>query len=122
MILKESVYKPIIKTINGKDYTVVKRESALTKPENFEATKVIINEIEIPKSNDDFNTFIYNDTGASFLSKITIDEFNAMVPFEFNAKCVEKLGNRLFAANVEELTWDIDDEYDTRAYRSNGSR
>ena len=82
----------------------------------------IINEIEIPKSNDDFNTFIYNDTGASFLSKITIDEFNAMVPFEFNAKCVEKLGNRLFAANVEELTWDIDDKYDTRAYRSNGSR
>lgn len=79
----------------------------------------IINEIEIPKSDNDFNTFIYNDTGASFLSKITIDEFNAMVPFEFNAKSIEKMGNRLFASNVQELTWDV--EYDARAYRFDSS-
>ena len=77
----------------------------------------IINEIEIPNSGNEFTEFTYNDTGASFLSKITIDEFNALVPFEFNAKCVEKMGNRLYAANVQELTWDVD--YDARAYRCN---
>lgn len=76
----------------------------------------IINEVEIPNNKvNEFVEFTYNDTGASFLSKITIDEFNAMVPFEFNAKSIEKKDNRLFASNVQELTWDID--YDARAYR-----
>ena len=78
----------------------------------------IINEIEIPISQDnEFTTFTYNDTGASFLSKITIDEFNQLVPFEFNAKVIEKMSNRLFAANIQEITWDV--EYDARAYRCN---
>ena len=79
----------------------------------------IINEVKIPNSGNEFNTFVYNDTGSSFVTKITIDEFNAMVPFEFNAKCIEKMGNRLYAANVQELTWDV--EYDARAYRSTSS-
>ena len=80
----------------------------------------IINEIEIPQSTtSEFTEFDYEDTGASFLSKITIDEFNAMVPFEFNAKSIEKMGNRLFASNTQELTWDVD--YDARAYRCNSS-
>lgn len=39
---------PITKTIDNKDYTVVKRNSVLTKPENFEETSVTINETEIP--------------------------------------------------------------------------
>ena len=83
----------------------------------------IINEIEIPNVVENgFTEFTYNDNGSSFLSKITIDEFNAMIPFEFNAKCLEKMGNRLFAANIRELTWDIDKSYDTRAYRCNSSR
>lgn len=79
----------------------------------------IINEVEIPNSGNEFNTFVYNDTGSSFVTKITIDEFNAMVPFEFNAKCIEKMGNRLYAANIQDLTWDV--EYDARAYRSTSS-
>lgn len=80
----------------------------------------IINEIEIPNvASNEFTEFIYNDNGSSFLSKITVDEFNAMVPFQFNAKCLEKMGNRLYAANIKELTWDIDESYDTRAYRCN---
>lgn len=79
----------------------------------------IINEVEIPNSGNEFNTFVYNDTGSSFVTKITINEFNAMVPFEFNAKCIEKMGNRLYAANIQELTWDV--EYDARAYRSTSS-
>lgn len=82
----------------------------------------IINEVEIPRSdNSEFIEFTYNDTGASIVSKLTVDEFNAMVPFEFNAKVIEKMNNRLFAANVQELTWDIPDSYDTRAYRCNSS-
>ena len=81
----------------------------------------IINEVEIPNNKaNELIEFTYNDTGVSFLSKITIDEFNAMVPFEFNAKSIEKMNNRLFASNTQELTWDVD--YDARAYRcdSNG--
>lgn len=79
----------------------------------------IINEVEIPTTKDEFNEFIYDDTGSSFVSKITIDEFNQLVPFEFNAKCVAQMQNRLFAANIQELTWDIPEDYDTRAYRCN---
>ena len=83
----------------------------------------IINEIEVPPAvTNGFTEFTYNDNGSSFLSKITIDEFNAMIPFEFNAKCVEKMGNRLYAANIKELTWDIEDTYDTRAYRCNQNK
>ena len=76
----------------------------------------IVNEVQIPQmENNEFVEFTYSDTGASFLSKITIDEFNAMIPFEFTAKTIEKMSNRLFAANVQELTWDV--EFDARAYR-----
>ena len=78
----------------------------------------IINEVEIPNSGNEFNT-LYIMIRFIFVSKITIDEFNAMVPFEFNAKCIEKMGNRLYAANIQELTWDV--EYDARAYRSTSS-
>jgi hypothetical protein len=61
----------------------------------------IINEVEIPKTQPyEFIDFTYNDTGSSFLSKITIDEFNSYVPFEFNAKSIEKMSNRLFASNT----------------------
>ncbi len=45
-IVKDS--NPIEKEIDHKKYTIVKRESALTKPEGFETIKVTINETEIP--------------------------------------------------------------------------
>lgn len=45
-IVKDS--NPIIKVIDGKRYTVVKRGSALEKPELFEETVITIKEIEIP--------------------------------------------------------------------------
>lgn len=45
-IVKDS--NPIVKKIDGKNYTIIKRVSALTKPEDFEQTSVIMNEIEIP--------------------------------------------------------------------------
>lgn len=79
----------------------------------------IVNEIDIPQE-DGFVELTYCDNGSSFLSKITIDEFNALVPFEFNAKCIEKMGNRLYVANLQEITWDV--EYDARAYRCNSEK
>lgn len=76
----------------------------------------IANEIDIPNTvADEFITFTYNDTGNSYISKITIDEFNSYIPYEFNAKSIESLNNRLFASNVQEITWDV--EFDARAYR-----
>ena len=50
---------------------------------------------------------------------MTIDEFSALVPYDFKAKTLDKLYNRLFAANVTENTWDV--EYDARAYRADSS-
>lgn len=45
-VVKDS--NPIVKKIDGNEYTVVKRNSALTKPEFFIDTTVNINDIEIP--------------------------------------------------------------------------
>lgn len=82
----------------------------------------ILNEIDIPSSSSELMTLIYNDTGSAYISQITIDEFNAMIPFEFKAATIEKLNNRLFAANLQEITWDIPSTYDTRAYRCTYSK
>lgn len=57
IIVKDS--NPIIKVIDGKRYTVVKRASALEKPDLFEETVITIKEIEIPA--------FYNET-----TKITL--------------------------------------------------
>ena len=76
----------------------------------------IANEIKIPSSLEyEFIECTYNDSGNGYMSQITIDEFNALIPYEFSAKSIEKLQNRLFASNVEEITWDVD--FDARAYR-----
>lgn len=39
---------PLSVEANGKTYTIIKRESILTKPNNYESTKVTINDIEVP--------------------------------------------------------------------------
>ncbi len=77
----------------------------------------IINELDIPQSNGDVITFTYNDTGANYVTELSIEEFNDLIPYEFNAKSIAKMNNRLFAANVQEITWDV--AYDARAYRCN---
>lgn len=77
-------------------------------------TITVINEIPIVAEKG-FNSISYTDNGASFLNVLTIDEFAALVPYDFNAKTLATLHNRLFAANVKENTWDV--EYDARAYR-----
>lgn len=45
-IVKDS--NPIVKKIDGKNYTVIKRTSTLKQPDFFEPTTVTINELEIP--------------------------------------------------------------------------
>lgn len=77
----------------------------------------IVNECDLPQSSSDTVQFTYNDNGTGYMSEISIEEFNDLIPFEFNAKSIAKLDNRLFASNIQELTWDVD--YDARAYRCN---
>ena len=48
---------PITVKINDKDYTVVKRESNLTKPEDYEKTEVTINESKVPAFYNEINKF-----------------------------------------------------------------
>ena len=46
VIVKDN--NPITKVVDGKNYTIVKRASALTKPETFDDTKITIDDMEIP--------------------------------------------------------------------------
>lgn len=78
----------------------------------------VINEIGIPIGIG-VNKIKYTDNGSQFVNILTIDEFSALVPYDFKAKTLDKLYNRLFAANVTENTWDV--EYDARAYRADSS-
>lgn len=75
----------------------------------------IVNELSIDNSVD---TISYIDTGNSILSELTVDEFNALTGYQFTAKTLAKMYNRLFAGNVQDYTWDPG-EYDARAYRAN---
>lgn len=76
----------------------------------------ILNEADLTSS-DSVITFTYNDNGSNIANEISIEEFNDLVPFEFNAKSIVKMDNRVFASNIQELTWDV--SYDARAYRCN---
>lgn len=48
---------PITAKINDKDYTVVKRESNLTKPEDYEKTEITINDQKVPAFYNEINKF-----------------------------------------------------------------
>ena len=74
----------------------------------------VINEISIPMLKHT-NTISYTDNGSQFVNALTIDEFSSLVPYDFKAKSLTKLHNRLFASNITENTWDV--KYDARAYR-----
>lgn len=87
---------------------------------NTDSPKIyIINELDLPSSDSTVTTFTYKDTGGSEINELTLEEFNDLVPFEFNAKSIAKMDNRLFASNLQEITWDV--SYDARAYRCNSS-
>ncbi len=48
---------PITAKINDKDYTVVKRESNLTKPEDYEKKEITINDSKVPAFYSEVNNF-----------------------------------------------------------------
>lgn len=70
----------------------------------------IIDELAI-----DGTDLTYSDNGNQPLSVLSADEINALIPYQFKAKTLESMNNRLFAANIENDDWDT--EYDARAYR-----
>lgn len=74
-VVKDS--NPIVKKINGNNYTVVKRESALTKPDSFVATVVNINDIEVPA--------FYNETTNITLLGLK-DENGSIYLYKYDAK------------------------------------
>lgn len=77
----------------------------------------ICDEIKITKSEEE-QAFTYTDFGETVISVITLDELNALsTPYDFVTQTIESKDNRLFAANIKEVTWDV--EYDARAYRAN---
>lgn len=76
---------------------------------------IIVDEIQLLPTYESIN---YIDTGNSYLGTMTIDEFNLLSSYQFKANSIEKMQNRLFAANVTEETWDPG-FYDARAYRCN---
>lgn len=73
----------------------------------------VVNEVEI--SSNINQTIEYIDDGVTSIRELTIEQFNDIIPNEFCAKSIAKLNNRLFAANLQDITWDVD--YDARAYR-----
>ncbi len=48
---------PITAKINDKDYTIVKRESNLTKPEDYEKKEITINDQKVPAFYNEVNNF-----------------------------------------------------------------
>lgn len=74
----------------------------------------IVNEINIGTSDE---IIYYEDKGNNYLSELTVEEFNALTGSQFAPKSIAKMDNKLFASNIQDLTWDVD--YDARAYRAN---
>lgn len=57
----------------------------------------------------------FSDNGSDGLSMLSSSEVNDLIPFQFKAKTLETMDNRLFAANIQNDDWDV--EFDARAYR-----
>lgn len=60
-----------------------------------------------------------NDALQQVLNSITLEELNDIIPYTFQAQILQQYKNRLFFANIESTSWDIPEDYDTRAYRAN---
>lgn len=117
-IVKDS--NPIIKEINGKEYTVIKRASAITKPDTFEETKVVINEIEIPAfynektnitliglKNTEGNIYLYqyNPEKDSYVKYETLTSISQTVIFENTDEKID--GYDLTTVTINEKEYDV---------------
>lgn len=80
----------------------------------------IIDEVDLTYNQKEI---VYTDYGLSYLSELTIDEFNALLSYQFTPQTLAKMNNRLFAANITEQSWTPKDsngnDYDARTYRAN---
>lgn len=84
--------------------------------DNSQIAKIIIvDELDITKDQKELH---YVDSGNSMLSELSLEEFNALTGYQFIANTLAKMDNRLFAANIQDNTWDPG-EFDARAYRFN---
>ncbi len=82
----------------------------------------IIDEIDITSGQTELR---YTDHGSAYLSELSVEEFNALVGYQFTAQSLAKLQNRLFVANIAEYTYTPKDnygeDYDARTYRANAN-
>lgn len=76
----------------------------------------IVAEINVEKS-EEKQTYTLEDAGIAALSTTTTSDLNELVN-NFIAQTIIKYKNRMFAANIKQYQFDVED-YDTRAYRCN---
>lgn len=74
----------------------------------------IVDEIDLVPTQSEIN---YIDNGNTIIGELSVEEFNALTGYQFIAKTLTRMDNRLFAANIQEDSWNP--KYDARAYRCN---
>lgn len=105
----------ILKTsLLSKDFQKCRIISISYSANNQQPKIFIVDEIDLLPNQDIIE---YKDTGNNIIGELTVEQFNALTGYQFVASTIDKLDNRLFAANIEEDSWNP--EYDARAYRSN---
>ena len=98
----------------SKDFQKCRIISISYSANNQQPRIFIVDEIDLLPSQ---NTIEYRDTGNNIIGELTVEQFNALTGYQFIAATIEKMDNRLFAANIQEDSWNP--QYDARAYRSN---
>lgn len=98
----------------NKDYQKCRIISLSYSANNTLPRIFIVDEIDIVPSQTEIN---YIDNGNTIIGELTVEEFNALTGYQFIAKTITRMNNRLFAANIQEDSWNP--KYDARAYRCN---
>jgi len=93
---------PITVTVDGKEYTIVKRESSLECPEGFEEKKVLINDIEVPG--------FYNETNNYTLIGLKDSEETSLFIYDEENNTYQKYYS-LELDNLNIYPLDIDKDY-----------
>ena len=121
-VVKDS--NPIVKEINGKSYTIIKRASALTKPESFDETTVTINETEIPAFYNEVTKItlvgMKDETGTIYLYRYdsTTDSYQKYESLTSTSKTIIFENSDEVIANYEKTTVTIN-EVEYNVYQNN---
>ena len=98
----------------SKDYQKC-RVISLSYTNNNQPPRIfIVDEIDLVPTQSEIN---YIDNGNTIIGELSVEEFNALTGYQFIAKTLTRMDNRLFAANIQEDSWNP--KYDARAYRCN---